>query len=250
MRVIGVLVWADEDPLWLSAAVTSLSPLLDHLVALDGKYVLYPGAMTNGASDVRQSMAVLEAASACHLGVTLHRPTQAYTGNEVEKRQLSVDLAKHFAESEDDWVLVFDADMIARKFSPGFVRNDLEQSDHLVAEYARYEDPADDGFTTIRGLYRLVPSLKYGPAHYTISVEASDGERLWLWGQPAHHTPYMDALDLTGSLGFDHRNTQRDRKRKERVGRYYDKRDALGVEKLGDMFVQNLEGEWVKVSAN
>lgn len=197
-----------------------------------------------------QSLAILEAASACNLGVTLHRPVNAYMGNEVEKRQLSVDLAKHFAESEDDWVIVFDADMIARKFDPAFLRKDLEESDHLVAEYARYDDPEHDGFQSIRGIYRLVPSLTYGPAHYTISVATSEGEPLWLWGHPHMHEPYMEALSLTHVLKFDHRNSQRDRNRKDKAASYYEKRDSLGVEALGHNRVLNLNDEWVDVGAH
>lgn len=244
------MCWAEENPLWLTAAVTSIAPLLDHLVALDGKYVLYPGSMQQPASDVMQSMAVLEAASACNLGVTLHRPGVPFMGNEVEKRQLSIDIAAHFADSEDDWVLVFDADMVARKLSPEFIRKDLEESDHLVAEYARYEDPADEGCTAIRGIYRLVSGLSYGPAHYVVWAPTSDGEPVYLWGRPAMHTPYMEALDLSGSLKFDHRNHQRDRGRHDRAWEYYDKRDSLGVERMVENHVQGLDDDWVNISAN
>lgn len=242
------MCWADENPLWLTAAVTSIAPLLDHLVALDGKYMLYPGAMQQPSSDVMQSMAVLEAASACNLGVTLHRPSEPFMGNEVQKRQLSIDLAMHFAESEDDWCVVFDADMVARHNGLASARADLEQSDHLVAEYARYEDPADEGCTPIRGIYRLVSGLTYGPAHYCISAPTSDGDRVWLWGNPNLQEPYVDALDLTQTLKFDHRNKKRDRARHDRAWDYYGKRDSLGIERLTETLVQDLDGNWVSIA--
>lgn len=247
MRIVGCLVWADEDPQWLMAAVTALAPLLDHLVALDGRYMLYPGALSQAASSIDQSRAILEAAAACHLGVTLHRPEAAYVGNEVEKRQLGVRLAQLAKESDDDWMVVFDADMVARKFEPAYIRNDLAGSDHLVAQYGLIEDPGSDGITAVRAIYRLTEGLEYGPAHYCVSAPASDGTRVWLWGNPGIHRPYVEALNLTGVLQFDHRNTNRTLARTERAREYYRKRDMLGVESFGETFVQNLDGDWTPI---
>lgn len=244
MKVTGILCWYQENPLWLTAAITAIAPALDHLIALDGGYFLYPGALEQPSSNVEQSIAVLEATAACNLGLTLYRPSQPFMENEVEKRNMSLDLAETIKEVDTDWLLVFDADMIARKFDRAYLRQDLQQSDHLVAQYARYESPEDEGFTPVRGMYRFVPGLAYGPAHWCVSAP-TDGPRIWLWGKPDIHEPYAEALDLSSILKFDHRNTRRNSVRAAKVKEYYAQRDALGIERLADTMVQDLDGNWV-----
>jgi hypothetical protein len=42
MSVVGLISWWDESPTWLAASITSLGRFCDHVVALDGRYALYP----------------------------------------------------------------------------------------------------------------------------------------------------------------------------------------------------------------
>lgn len=247
MKITGLLSWADEKPLWLMAAITAIAPLLDHLVAVDGKYILYPGAIDEPSSNVEQSVAVLEAAAANNIGLTLHRPKEPFYGNEVEKRNLTVQLAHSIKQTEADWVIVFDGDMVARKFDPGYVRYDLEKSDCAVAQYALYESPDSAGFTLLRSVYRVLPGLAYGPSHYSVSVETNDDSRAWLWGNPNFQKPYVDAVDISHSLKFDHRRNQRNPDRSSKANEYYRQRDSLDIERLGETFVQDLDGNWVNV---
>jgi len=251
------MCWAEESPTWLYTAVASTGRALDHLVALDGKYALWPGSLDAAASPVEQSQAVLEAAELAGVPVTLHRPTEPFAGNEVEKRNLSLDLALSVAD-EGDWLLVFDADMTLTGLAASF-RDALGAYGGNAAEYARFDtlDPQaltdrdvlarnvtylPTGMSPVRGMYRAIPSLRYGPAHWHVSYDAPDGVR-WLWGVPRRHRPYEGALDLTGSVVFAHRNPARERGRREKAAEYYRLRDATGAERQARLFMEGLDGK-------
>lgn len=251
--VVGILIWYDEPVQWLMASIASVAPALDHLVAADGAYLLYPGALRRPASHVEQSVAVVEACNAAGLSFSLVRPRSPWTGNEVGKRNFALQHALQVAKPHDGWILVWDADQVARPFSAQHLRRDLVEAgeEYAAAEYgnvqARREvdgiDHGDDGYavTRVRGVYRALPGLEYGPAHWTISAPV-DGQRFWVWGNPKLHQPYASALDVSQTLVFDNRAERRSPARVAAAKTYYEKRDAVGAERVAELMVQGADG--------
>lgn len=262
MKTIGILSLYDESPLWVMSAITSMAPALDHVVVVDGGYSLFPEALERPASSLEVAHAVTEACVSVGLAYTFFRPSSCFVGNEVEKRNLSLRLAEAARESaEDDWYIVFDCDNVAREIADD-LRDRLAESGELVAEYGVYgavdpqrifdetglETQEREGLTPVRGVYRALDGLMYGPAHWTVSLPLNGGERFWLWGNPNIHKPYShDALDLTDLLTLDHRNSQREQGRKTRAIDYYRRRDDLGVEAVSQLWMPGLDGRPVPV---
>lgn len=252
MKIVGVLSWYDESPGWLAACVAGVGRLVDELVAVDGAYLLMPGGRPR--SNVDQSEAIVSTAEAAGIGLTLCRPADVWRANEVGKRQASIELALARCSTARDWILVVDADMHVVRVEPDIVRADLEATDrlvatatlidtrdHLVDDDARVRDMArDQGLSTDwtsrdRSLYRALPSLAYGPAHWTISVEL-DGRRRWLRGpEPDLHRSMLEpALDLNANLVYAHRREAREAQRRHDADGYARRRAEYGIEELDE----------------
>ena len=226
-------------------------------VAVDGCYLLYPNSLKRPASPIEQSHAILEACAAVNLPVTLHRNNEPYYGNEVEKRNLSFDLARQVA-TEDDYFLVFDADEVA-SYVAGDFKQQLEDAQPLCADYGVYnyethlqqqkdvnnvESPNDQtSLSRITGIYRNLPKLGYINAHWIVAGMYKD-EPIFLWGNPRMHQPMAEACDLSYYLKLDHRNAQREMNRSMNARRYYAQRDKLGVEALGKTYFEGVDGRW------
>ena len=60
MKIVGLLSWYDEDPLWLEQAATSAFLLCDEVIALDGPYMAFPG-VTAATSPPEQQEALSRA---------------------------------------------------------------------------------------------------------------------------------------------------------------------------------------------
>jgi PAS domain-containing protein len=191
----------------LAACVASLAKLgVDHLVAVDGAYQMFPGA--SGRSDVDQSNAVVWTAESIGVGLTLHQPFEAWRGNEVAKRSAMFRLATSMLTA-DDWVLVIDADEVVRLAHGGW-RAELEATDLEVASVtleSRVDALASDesawlsqvtatGHSTspARRFFRALGDLRVERSHYTYLVE----DRV-LWSAGMY--PEEDALDLAGARG-------------------------------------------------
>ena len=82
-RIIGLVSWWDESPTWLAATVASMSRFCDHIVALDGRYALYPDQRLQ--SGTAELYAIIETARAAGVGITLHTAPRTYA-DEMEKR--------------------------------------------------------------------------------------------------------------------------------------------------------------------
>jgi hypothetical protein len=102
MVVTGMLAWYDEDPAILYRAVRSLDTIADHLVAVDGRWNLYPGQTVS--SPPEQAQAIREAAHDAGITADIH-PAQEWTG-QVAKRNRML----WIASNTSDWVLPLDAD--------------------------------------------------------------------------------------------------------------------------------------------
>lgn len=230
--------WYDESPLWLAATITSAAPYVDHVVAADGAYGLFPDGEPQSRQD--QAAAVTETSQAAGLGLTLHRPQHKWFGNEVEKRTRLFQLAELDAEPNTDWYLVMDADMVIDR-CPTDIRRLLSETDHDVAQVSSWErdDPyahesrlrhetkfpiPTDFQSSHRALFRAIPGLRVDTAHYRYRTPTGD----LLWGYPTE--PQADALNLCDLVRIEHRSQYRIAHRRVTQQDYYTRRDAIGAE--------------------
>lgn len=245
-RLIGICSYYDEDPRWLGELMASLAPICSEFVFVDGAYALFPGANAHPSSPAACMQALNEMAVAVDRPLLHYRPRTPFIGNEVEKRNLSFDLARSLPGVAGDtsvWFLVVDADTVATKVNDALPRA-LAATDRDVAEYAYEPEPSlwevpDDRWAFveraelakpqhIRCIYRNLPGLRYGPAHYHVSG-FSHGERVHLrCGTLDSPAP---AFDATLDLRFEHRRAGRVPGRNEAAARYYNTRDAAGIER-------------------
>lgn len=243
MRIVGILCWWDESPSWLATAVAGFARVCDDIVAVDGAYSLMPGGRARSRPD--QAEAILAAAEAGDAGCVIHRPRDVFFGQEVEKRNLALALA---APLEPDWLVVFDADMHVMQAAPETVRRDLAETDCDVATYTILDgadmlaDPAradlaarvvlDTEWTNkFRAIYRWLPGLAYGPAHF--SVSGLRDRRVWLRG--ANADEIAPAHDLGRALVVHHRRAHRALVRNQAADGYAQARQRAGHEAVDDI---------------
>lgn len=147
-------------------------------------------------------------------------------------------------------MMVFDADCHVFKCDPEVVRWELENTEADIGTYTYLEvedffsDPEmarivkSDDYSTehthpTMDVYRWHPSLRYGPAHWTISREYDNGnggvERRWL-----RHTRKGPDLkvDLAAHMVIYHRSRDRAMIRQVAKDEYYKARDLHGIENL------------------
>lgn len=252
MKIIGCLIWYDEQPSMLGAAVQGLAQVADEIIAVDGAYALFPKAKTR--SHPNQAETILRAAETAGVGCTIHRPSQLFFGNEIEKRNLSLKLAAPFCE-EGDWILVWDGDYHTMRCDPEIVRAELAATDCLAAtytllegrDYMSGEDEALEKFAResyvstewtlfTRGIYRWAPDLHYEKAHFLMNG-TYEGRKVWVYGPdliPGAHPDEIgcQALNLGRSLVVYHRRDERPFARREAANGYYRVRDATGIEQI------------------
>jgi hypothetical protein len=244
VKVVGLLSWFQESPAWLAGCVASLDGIVDHLVAVDGAYFLYPNSVVKWRSDRLQAETIRETATSLNIGLTLFVPNGPFMGGEVEKRNLTFRLAETVT-TEDDWLFAIDGDELV-SYECGF-RDELEKTENLACNIGLRNtvDPLAlpdrlrqqlvrnemvlEGIQPSRSVYRALRGLRYEGAHYVITADTEDG-KTYLWGNSRYHT-FVDAADLASNLVVDHRldrTRERDRDRRE----YYRLRDELGIEAI------------------
>jgi hypothetical protein len=236
VKVIATLIWYDESPAWLASTVASVAKLCDHVLAVDGPYALFPGALRRPSSGPEQADAITRTAEAVGIGSTIHVPTEPWWENEVGKRNFLFGLGERIATS-DDWYLLIDADEVLTDV-PGDTRAKLEATDHDVAEVFLWEKPdpkaqAVSGAPTlsnhpIRRLYRALPDLVIGPQHHQLRG-TKDGQEIYVSDAAKIH-PLALPLKLW-DVKIEHRNIYRDPGRVEKKRTYYRKREELGIER-------------------
>lgn len=233
MKVVALLAWYEEDPRWLAEMVASLPKAgVDHLVALDGAYAMFPGAT---AQSHPSQAAVLRSACERHnIGCTIHQPETVFHGNEVEKRSLLFQLAEEVT-TEDDWYFVMDADELIAEVPDDF-RQRLAMTARDVAEVT-FQEPSNAEVGNahnyskwrrknrfeIRVLFRAIRGLRVKGNHWTYM--APDGRRLW--GQ--NKRSLEPTLDLT-DLEIFHRSDLRHEARRADQFAYYQLRDERKTE--------------------
>lgn len=181
MKIVGLLNWYEEPLPWLAECVAAASKLCDHLIAVDGPYAAFPGALRKPYSSSDQVDIIQRTAAGCDMGVTIHQSRQPWWGTqwggEVQKRDFMFRLGEQFTTAED-WFFRVDADEILTDVPPD-TRQQLEFSPHDVAEIILWEreasghigesvDSLNDYQQPFRCLFRALPGIKIEQTHYTV----------------------------------------------------------------------------------
>lgn len=236
-KIVGLLSWYDENPSWLAAYVGAMATFgCSHIIACDGPYLLYPGALEAPRSDIDQVEALTRAAQAVGSGLTLYQPTQPWLGGEVEKRDFMFGLGERMVTS-DDWYFLVDADEVVR--APSWDRRELETTDRDVGEVQLFEkfgglEPSQH---PLRRLFRALPDMHIEIAHYILTAEKDD-RRVYLSG--AAHFDLEPTLYLR-DVYLDHHNRHRNPLRYQKGLAYYEMRDAHGIESLDEREVEHAQ---------
>lgn len=239
MRVFMLLNFYEESASWLAATISSAKGLVDHVVAIDGRYMLFPDGEAQSRSD--QATTIVEIAQSCGMGLTLHRKNELWIGNEVEKRTHLFKLALLDA-TEDDWLFVLDADEVVTR-CPGDTRKRLEETD-LHAAYVtawtredQHDNPKKERAAQqfnweqkstfpVRKFFRALPGLHCERNHYT--YVAGDGTKVW--GNTTYEGhDVCPTLDIT-DFRVEHKTGFRSQHRRQAAKDYYQRRDQLAVE--------------------
>lgn len=263
MRIVALLAWFDEAPSWLAGAVASLRKVgVSHLVAVDGCYQLFPGALERPNSYIGQAAAIMETAEGLGIGCTIVRPQEPWNGNEVEKRNALFDYGRLIAD-EGDWFYCFDSDERVLSCRGSIVKQ-LEKTSLNTAE-VRVVTPVDpydpepraraaaalgmpsERFYGYRPFFRNLPGLSVELAHYVVGYDHPDGYRAHLRGRLDLHD-LEDAVEIPSFL-LEHRTNFRERSRREAAADYYRVRDAAGVERMNPVMVESLGGQIVGLPA-
>jgi hypothetical protein len=228
MRLHALMAFYDEPVETLIASIATL-PLVgvDHLVALDGRYALYPG--DTAVSDANQHAAIVMTCRELGIACTLHAPTVPWAG-EPEKRTALFALGWALAQ-DGDWFLIHDADMFVMK-APDDFHEQLERTDREVATVEVLDTVAErinianmPPTFDFCGLYRAQPIL-VGPHH--AQYRTADDRHLWVGNGEASPVPN---LDLTSTVRVEHRPDRRSPERQQAKLAYYRNRDEERVER-------------------
>jgi len=176
MKIVGLLCWYEESPSWLVECVASAARLCDHLIAVDGAYATFPGALKKPYSDSAQADAIMRTAAGFGMGCTLHvqrEPWWGQWGGEVEKRDFMFRLGEQFTTPED-WYFRIDADEVLT-YVPDDTRQKLADTQHDAAEVMMWHRlspylDADDGESPFRCLFRALRGLHIEQAHYRVTA--------------------------------------------------------------------------------
>lgn len=225
MQVIGLLSWFDEHPAWLAELVASMARAgVDHVVAVDGAYALYPEARGNSGSE--QAQVVTSTATGAGMGVTVHLPRWPWVGGELEKRTAMFKLAHAIAEPDTDWLWVCDADEV---ITDGYVRPMLEQTDLEACEVMMWEQVRvaehERNTSMIRKLFRAQSTGIHVVDHHARYV-TGDGRVLWDAYRTWDQVPGEQVMDVK----VQHRPGDRATYRTAKRLRYYEQRESHGIE--------------------
>lgn len=222
-RLVGLVSWFDEQPAWLAELVASLARCgIDHVIAVDGAYALYPQA--RGSSGTEQAHVVASAAAGAGIGCTVHVPQDRWLANETGKRSFLFRLGHAVATPGEDWLVVADADEV---WEPaGSLRSELESADRDVGEVLLYEQDRFSGASSsmIRKCFRAQPSGVRVVGHH--ARYESGGRVLWDSARPAVQEP---SVWLSG-VKVRHRPAERAAYRTERRNSYYRVRSSVNLE--------------------
>lgn len=226
MRVIALLSWYAEPVSWLAELVASMGRAgVDHVVALDGAYWLYPKGQARSEGD--QADTIRRTAAGCGMAATVSVPQMPWMGNEVEKRDRLFALG-HAVSSPGDWFWVCDGDEVIEEV-PRDLRTRLALAEESVATCrlrVQLDVQQDSEFFPLPKLFRAGD----GPIHVVERHDryvGPDGEQLWVNDGAGEVVPWLTLDDLT----VLHRVHQRPAYRVLQRAAYYAARDEAGAER-------------------
>lgn len=186
------------------------------IVAVDGRYARYPGV--DQRSSLEYVADLYYFTEMYEMDLLLYQPTRPWAGDEVEKRQVMIDLAWSIAE-EGDWFVVWDCDYKLVEMNPGVLYYKiglLGAYDFATASFT--ESINDDGWHPMQMFIRAQKVTMDGN-HHTYLL--ADGRRGQILRRPV---PNMaDALDLS-EIKVRHRVHERDPERRCKQAAYYEQR--------------------------
>jgi hypothetical protein len=253
-RVIGLVSWWDESPTWLGATIASMSRFCDHVVALDGRYAMFPDQrMQSGAAEVQT---IIETARAAGLGLTLHTAPRTFQ-NEMDKRTHLFRLGQLEARTGKDWFYVLDGDEVTIESPPreqvlAFL--DDTTADAVVATLFERTDPHESEWRTDLGMklqtewryesrsprfWRVHDNMRVVGYHFNYVGENAAGETVELWGMDGA-VSRTEWASLCGRVIIENRNRLRGKQRDADRQSYYDARDQTGLETIAPL--AELEG--------
>lgn len=226
LRLVALLSWYDETSETLQRCVTSLKALhVDHVVALDGAYALYPDGRPMSHPD--QATMIRASCSRISAGCTVETPETVWQGNEIEKRNHLFRLGERHT-TDKDWFVVFDADETARCASPD-VKARLAATPFDVGAVTLHEAGHPFGtvtFQTFPMFFRAIRGLSVQGNHFTYVTP--DGRKLWGDARRDRLEPRADLTDIV----VEHHKQFSPQDRRRAAERYYQARDDAGVEGL------------------
>lgn len=216
----------DEDDLLIQRSVAGLAMLgARAIVAVDGPYSLYPD------KEPRSSDAQIEtlqrAADRHHVFLHLYQRDISWIGNEVQKRQMMLDLSLLVARA-GDWLAIWDCDYrLVSAPSTAKIDVALHYTDRDVATIDFTEDPnaSEPDYYPMGMLLRAQPGISMDGNHHTYLLP--DGRRTHVLRRPVPNE--AEALHLP-DIKILHDVHQRDPERRAKQTAYYERRDGLGVE--------------------
>lgn len=262
MKLFGLCSFYDESPTWLAAHVAASARLVDHLVFVDGAYVLFD--KDGRSSGVEAHDAIARACHAAGIGFTLHVPETPWLGNEVEKRAFMFRLAESLS-TEDDWYVVIDADTVYTDGDREIVRQVLAETEldafnvRLLERYDWNTGPDGalivprDGSGTpsvtdspLTCVFRAIRGLTVRGAHYLFVHPDPDARYGWraLWG-PATEYDVAPAGDL--EISFEHWSRFRPKDRRDAAQTYYQRRDSLRLERTTRQAIETIDGDVAEI---
>jgi hypothetical protein len=227
----------------------------DHIVALDGRYALYPDQrLQSGTAEV---YAIIETARAAGVGITLHTAPRTYA-DEMEKRTHLFRLGALEARTETDWYFILDGDEVAIETPPV---DDLHaflvhtDADVVTATLFERTDPHQDTWRTDLGtklqtewryecqtprFWRAHDNMRVVGYHFNYVGERPDGTTVELWGMDGK-VNRADWSSMCGRVIIENRNQLRGMQRDADRMQYYKDRDDTGLETIASLV--ELEGE-------
>ena len=225
VKVYALLSFFDENPEHLRECVTSCAKVADHVVAVDGRYALYPD--TRVRSPVSNANAIRGACAKAGLGLTLHTPNAPYAGGEVEKRAFMFRLAEGLT-TPDDWYLIVDGDMLVHQVSDQ-ARDILASANYPDTGEVLWQDIGPWGTPSnghrFRSFFRALRGLTVRDTHWLYMC----GNR-YMWHVPSGDIATEPALDLIQHVTLHHRRHDRSEERDARQDAYYKAREENKAE--------------------
>lgn len=227
MRIIGLLNFYEEPVEQIASCLVGLERAgVEHVVAVDGAYALYPDG--NPSSHPGQHAAIALGCLQLGMGITLHVPRAVWAGNEVEKRTFLFSLGWAVADP-GDWFFVMDADQEVMEVPADFKKRlsetevDVGEVNFLDTVALRANQINWPSNFLVRNLFRAQPiHLETNHINYVTD------RNVYLWGDGSHDlAPCLDVTDLL----IHHRPDRRPAERQAAKLQYYAKRDEERVER-------------------